>query len=255
MANLGAEIKRAVAHAKSKVDPETPVAILFGEIALSYRFNIRHDVVLKHIYSIKDSLPEDRFVAVGFSAFVREGIMLSNMGYLFSRDGRILCQPKRSNPDGDSSNIESFSENIYSRFHKNNPHAPSPSSIEPLKVDNGRSLSNSGEKYLAISTPTGFEIEYRVCADIWKLPDIVQNRLLLVSAWGLDYGYQCDFAKCHAIFINDSIYGPMLYINNKKRYFPTNFVTPSKTSYGISVMTLHGEMPSPPIYSADESLL
>ena len=86
LSDLRSEIMRAVRHAKDTGDRSTPIAILASETSLRYRFNMRNDVVLKQIDAIRNDLPSDMWIAVAFSAFVRDGLTLSNTGYFFTKE-------------------------------------------------------------------------------------------------------------------------------------------------------------------------
>ena len=256
-ADLRSEIMRAVKHAKDNGDLSTPIAILASETSLRYRFNMRNSVVLKQIDAIRKDLPSDMWVAVAFSAFVREGLSLSNMGYFFTKE-MPLSQPKRRNPNGDIAQISSFLTNDFARFKNQNENiaVPTPEDIRMEKFTNGHKLADNNEPYCTHMTPNGITLEYRVCADIWEVPNTGKDAITLVSAWGLDYNEDNSFARRPLIFINDSKArysdGPNIYLNNNKQTFPmdeTGFTT---------IFTVTDEIfPAPPsnqtILTADAS--
>lgn len=225
LADLRSEIMQAVRHAKENGDRSTPIAILASETSLRYRFNMRNSVVLRQIDAIRKELPTDMWIAVAFSAFVREGISLSNMGYFFTKE-TPLFQPKRRNPNGDNDQISHFFQNDFVRFKYRRGHnsAPTIDEIANEKIANGKRLADNNESYCTHITPNGLTLEYRVCADIWEFPNTYKEAITLVSAWGLDYREDNSFAKRPLIFINDSQAkysdGPKTYLNNNERIFP-----------------------------------
>ncbi|MCX6771091.1 MAG: hypothetical protein NTX79_03480 [Candidatus Micrarchaeota archaeon] len=227
LSDLRSEIMQAVRHAKDYGDCSLPIAILASETSLRYRFNIRNNVILKQIDAIRKELPSDMWIAVAFSAFVRKGLSLSNMGYFFTKEN-LLSQPKRRNPDGDIEQISKFLDNDFARFKNQNVNAavPSPYDIHMEKAKNGKKLADVNESYCTLTTPNGLTLEYRVCADIWEVPNAHKDAITLVSAWGLEYSADGLFAKRPLIVINDSIVRyslvPKTYINNVEQVFPTD---------------------------------
>ncbi|MFA6907871.1 MAG: hypothetical protein WC263_03515 [Candidatus Micrarchaeia archaeon] len=227
LSDLRSEIMQAVKHAKDNGDRNIPVAILASETSLRYRFNIRNNVVLKQIDAIRKDLPSDMWIAVAFSAFVREGLSLSNMGHFFTKE-MPLSQPKRRNPNGDKEQISHFFQNDFIRFKYRLGHksAPTIDEIANEKIANGQKLADNNEPYCTHTTPNGIALEYRVCADIWEVPNTSKDAITLVSAWGLDYNEAASFARRPLIIINDSKArysgGPKTYLNNSERIFPMN---------------------------------
>ena len=175
------KIKKTVALAKSKNESRNlPIAIVFNELALEYRFNIQEKEVLKAVREMQQELPNDIWMAVAFNIYqINEKNNLydgpANMSYLFTRDELVKPQPKRRCRNGDTMNLMRLSTANYAK------------SIDRWNT-NGKEKAQREEPYSTLTMPNGYKLEYRICGDVGIGP-IKQDKqtITLVSADGLNF--------------------------------------------------------------------
>lgn len=158
--------------------------ILFGESYLRYKFDISHAEVLREIELLQNSLPSDIWCAVGFSVNqLLDKKWVQNSGYLFT-SSQSVASPKRMFSEVDMLALEERFGSIFSSFF----YRKNPLFFQRLQWELAGNLHQYyGDEFQKISSPSGIDIELRVCLDAIASPISCQpNTLTLVPAHNLD---------------------------------------------------------------------
>jgi len=146
-----------------------PIAVLFAENALKYRFEVERTDTLRWADAIVQMLPKDIFIAVAYNVLDREGRMPANSGFLITAD-RYSCLPKRALAKGDL--LEMQSNYMFTK-------------IEEWE-ERGYALAEKKTPFGEAGIGNEIMLEYRVCADFFCFPkEEKHDTVTLVSAQGL----------------------------------------------------------------------
>ncbi|MFH1306115.1 MAG: hypothetical protein ABIH83_00455 [Candidatus Micrarchaeota archaeon] len=169
-----------------------PLAILFAENSLNYNFRIKSCVVKSNINKIQEYLPADRWVAIGFSVNEKDDYQPRSMGYLFTID-KLEPTPKRYCTYGDKELLRKIYEKKGNEF------------IDQWDED-GRIMQISGKPFAMLTTPSGINLELRVCADVLSPPiKKEKNAVTIVPADGITVADAIRLAKKRAaVIIHDN---------------------------------------------------
>jgi len=175
-----------------------PLAVLFAENSLKYRFEVERADTLRWADAIVQMLPKDIFIAVAFNVLDREGRMPANSGLLVTSSG-YSCLPKRALVKGDALGMSSnymFKE------------------ISEWE-DRGYALQEQKKPFGETAIGNGITLEYRICADFYRLPkEEKTDTVTLVSANGLPIKPGYDLVNMRkAVIINDGEQGKKTWLD------------------------------------------
>jgi len=207
----------------------TPAVILFHEGTLKqYVFDITQAEVVAVVEKMQKLLPSDQWAAVAFSVLqTNYDGEISNMGYLFTREGQPGFQAKREwSLNGDGINMGNYCEknNLFLQLR-----------IQKWELD-GERLSNSKTPFLSAQAPNGQRFEVRVCRDVVAMPLIKdKEQITLVMAEGLPPEDLMGFVTFRkGVIVND-------IGKNSAEIYPGEFARQTHTlnSYGIQIISLY----------------
>ncbi|MFA6328398.1 MAG: hypothetical protein WCY41_03055 [Candidatus Micrarchaeia archaeon] len=161
-------IQKTVESCKRAADKEglaVPLAVVLPEHA--HDFTSKHGDVARHAEKIIRFLPSDIWVAVLFAAMEVDNSVASNMGYFVTKNGHDFS-PKRAYTEYDEAILGGrvFGSRYYQGW-----------------VERGEWLQSEQVPFPSKATPTGVQLEHRICIDVVGEPGQSNwNTVLLVSA-------------------------------------------------------------------------
>ncbi len=188
-----------IAKRRAEKSGAVSAAVLFGEEALVYKFDIGKDQVRRELDGLLASVRKNSngvWIAAAFNVMENgTGLDYSNTGYLLTPDG-WKESPKRC-----------YTIVEYALLRR----LPEGEKIFDLWAERGGSLKRNGVGFAAAAAPSGVEIEYRVCADVCSRPiDDRQKTVTLVSASDNMPEYYNEIVGMRlAVVTNDSDTGRM----------------------------------------------
>ncbi len=197
--SISREIGGARRRAEVRGDA-VPLAIVYPEDALIYRFDIPMEAARREIENVHCAMAKDIWVAVAFPVMVKTPAHLAADAPPVSTEGCLLTPdswktaPKRDCTDNEHELLRmAYGDEIEAGFG--------------LKWAMRRyELEGKREPYLATATPNGIGLEYRVCADSAVGPiEKEPSTITLVSAFGLSGGKMKKLIPARElIVVNDS---------------------------------------------------
>lgn len=188
---MEATIKKAVGHAKRKMDADgaPAAAILFSE-GENFRFTITQEDGMGYAERVQQLLPGGYFIAVAFNLLEDHGEFdMCNNGYLVSRE-KLLHSPKR--------NLTTFERDVVGKGLMNE--------FKKNWEARTRELEENGELFRSIDFGFDLCMEHRICADVCQSPIYFEPQTItLVSAGGNQVSYYNKLAGNRmAVVTNDS---------------------------------------------------
>jgi len=173
---------------------DTPSVVLFNEASLKTHFDVPKKEMMSAVEQMQKLLPQDQWAVVAFSVMQNCNGRLLNMGYLFSREGKIKRQPKRIWARGNAKSLIGHCGEIVWGDHARK--------WECLE----NRLSEADVPFLMAKTPCGQRLEFRICIDVIANPIFYDDKMItLVMAEGLDPADADDLSIFRrGLIINDS---------------------------------------------------